>query len=181
MSPSPKPSAATSGAILETATGGKMAVTPLDCRRSWHGFALIGERAMYRHARGAMLRSVLGSRLDALLQWDTARQGGGYASFDHSAHSWPMSMPGLHFGLLNESDWKTERKDHPMAISTAVQHGSSVRVYDEKGGLIFERPSGSSPKDGLQGYTSSTVSIRTGNEVRVFSEKGAHLRTIMAQ
>lgn len=68
-----------------------------------------------------------------------------------------------------------------MAIATAVQRGSSIYVYDEKGSLMFQRPSGSGPKDGLQGYTSSTVSIRTGSSIYVYDDKGSYLRTIAAQ
>ena len=57
-----------------------------------------------------------------------------------------------------------------MAISAAVQNGSSVRVYDEKGRYLFERPGE------VQGYTNSTVSVRQGHRVVVYSDKGAYLR-----
>lgn len=53
-----------------------------------------------------------------------------------------------------------------MAIATATQKGSSVYVYNEKGSLLFSK-SGE-----LQGYTSSTVSIRRGSTVYTYDEKG---------
>jgi hypothetical protein len=65
-----------------------------------------------------------------------------------------------------------------MAIATAVQQGTYVRVYNERGGMIFSIPSGNGPKDGLQGYTGTTVSVRVGGYVRVYNEKGRMIQSI---
>jgi hypothetical protein len=52
-----------------------------------------------------------------------------------------------------------------MAIGSAVQRGALilVYVYDEKGRRLTSLLAGKEPKDGLQGYTSSTVSVRRGS------------------
>jgi hypothetical protein len=47
-----------------------------------------------------------------------------------------------------------------MAIGSAVQRGSLIYVYDEKGRRLTSLLAGKGLKDGLQGYTSSTVSVR---------------------
>ena len=52
-------------------------------------------------------------------------------------------------------------------IAIAKQEGSSVRVYDERGSFMFQK-SGE-----LQGYTSTTVSIKEGSSIRVYDEKGS--------
>jgi len=55
-----------------------------------------------------------------------------------------------------------------MAIANAVQKGSTVYIYDEKG-----RPLGSvSAGDGLYGFTSGSVSIRRGSTIYIYDEKG---------
>ena len=60
-----------------------------------------------------------------------------------------------------------------MAIATAVQRGNSVYVYNEQGNQIGGPiNAGSGPKDGLQGYTSTTVSVRRDNSVYVYNEQG---------
>lgn len=53
-------------------------------------------------------------------------------------------------------------------ISLALQKGSSVVVYNEKNNTIFSRTGT------LVGYTSNTVSIRTGtsNSITTYDEKG---------
>ena len=43
------------------------------------------------------------------------------------------------------------------------------------GADIFEIPAGNGPQDGLVGYTGSTVSIRRGNNVFTFNERGRNL------
>ena len=54
-----------------------------------------------------------------------------------------------------------------MAIGTAIQSGNVVLVRDEKGGLLCQL-SGS-----LHGYTGSTVTVKQGNVLLVYSEKVA--------
>lgn len=69
--------------------------------------------------------------------------------------------------------------DPKMAIATAVQRGSSVYVYDEKGRQLFSKSAGG-PKGGLQGYTASTVSIRQGSSIYVYDEQGRQISSISA-
>lgn len=59
-----------------------------------------------------------------------------------------------------------------MSIGNAVQRGSMVYVYDEKGRQLFAKSAGSGKDDGLKGYTSSTVNIRHGNLIYTYDEKG---------
>lgn len=65
-----------------------------------------------------------------------------------------------------------------MAIASAVQRNGNVYIYDEKGGAIAALSAGVGPKDGLQGYTSSTVSIRRGMFIYVYNEKGCLTNSI---
>lgn len=64
-----------------------------------------------------------------------------------------------------------------MAIANAVERGRWIHVYDEKGKQLFTRPIGSGPKDGLQGYTASTVNIRQGNWIITYDENGRQMRS----
>ncbi len=60
-----------------------------------------------------------------------------------------------------------------MAISTAVQKGNMVYVYDEKGKVLFMR------FGKLHGYTSDSVSIETQkNTLSIFDPKN-HLVKIL--
>jgi hypothetical protein len=49
-----------------------------------------------------------------------------------------------------------------MSITTVVERGSFVYVYDEKGRQMRSIAAGSRPEDGLTGYTSTPVSVRRG-------------------
>lgn len=52
-------------------------------------------------------------------------------------------------------------------IALAKQEGKIVYVYDETGGILFNR-------DGeLSGYTPNTVSIKRGSVIYVFDERGS--------
>jgi hypothetical protein len=73
-----------------------------------------------------------------------------------------------------------ERK-RDMPIGNAVQRGSTVYVYDEKGRQIFTQLAGSGPKDGLQGYTGGTVNIRRGSTIYTYDEKGRQISTTYAR
>jgi len=56
-----------------------------------------------------------------------------------------------------------------MAIMVAIPFGSRVDVYNEKNKCIWHR-------DGtLHGYTGSTVSIRYGNKISTYDEKGSEI------
>jgi len=59
-----------------------------------------------------------------------------------------------------------------MAIGNAVQRGQVVYIYDEKGRQIGSVPAGNGPKDGLKGYTSSTVNVQRGSMIYTYDEKG---------
>jgi hypothetical protein len=59
-----------------------------------------------------------------------------------------------------------------MAIGNAVQRGTYVYVYDEKGHQLCAIATGGAPQDGLTGYTSSTVNVRRGSYIFTYDEKG---------
>lgn len=60
-------------------------------------------------------------------------------------------------------------------ISTAVQKGDWVYVYDEKGNTKFS-------KEGkLHGYTSNTVSIQWGDWIRTYDENQHTISSIQAR
>jgi hypothetical protein len=58
-----------------------------------------------------------------------------------------------------------------MPISTVVQRGSFVQVYDHRGIPLFSR-SGE-----LHGYSGGTVSVRRGRVVHTFDERGRQIST----
>lgn len=68
-----------------------------------------------------------------------------------------------------------------MAIGSAVQRGSSVYIYDEKGRQLGVVSAGSGPNDGLTGYTSSTASVRRGSLIYIYDEKGRQKGTAPAK
>lgn len=55
-----------------------------------------------------------------------------------------------------------------MAIASVVQRGSSVVIINEDGKQTASLYVG----DGVQGYTSNTVSIRMGSMIYIYDEKG---------
>jgi len=68
-----------------------------------------------------------------------------------------------------------------MAIGNAVERGSLVYIYDEKGRQTATVSKGSGANDGLKGYTSSTVNVRRGSLIHSFDEKGRQLSTSSAR
>lgn len=68
-----------------------------------------------------------------------------------------------------------------MAIGSAVEKGSTVYVYDERGRQLFARSRGSQPTDGLKGYTSGTASIRRGSTVFTYDDKGRQVSSTSAR
>jgi hypothetical protein len=64
-----------------------------------------------------------------------------------------------------------------MAIGSAVQRGSWVYVYDEKGRQLTTVAAG----EGLQGFTGSSVSVRRGAWIYTFDEKGRQIATVPAR
>lgn len=67
-----------------------------------------------------------------------------------------------------------------MAIATAVQRGIVVEAYDHEGRLLVTLPTGSGAKDGLQGYTSSSINIRIGSWIYVYDEEGRQISMVPA-
>jgi YD repeat-containing protein len=65
-------------------------------------------------------------------------------------------------------------------IGSAVQRGQLVYVYDEQGYRLSSLLAGQGPKDGLQGYTSSTVSARRGALIYTYDQTGRRLSTTLA-
>jgi hypothetical protein len=45
-------------------------------------------------------------------------------------------------------------------------------VYDERGTTLFQKAKGSGAKDGLLGFTGSTVTVRFGSIIYPYDEKG---------
>ena len=68
-----------------------------------------------------------------------------------------------------------------MAIGSAVQRGSLVYIYDEKGRQLAAVPAGSGPEDGLKGYTGATVSVRRGSLVYIYDERGRQTSAVPAR
>lgn len=64
-----------------------------------------------------------------------------------------------------------------MSIASVVEKGSTIYAYDEKGRTLFTRGKGNGPKDGLVGFTSSTVTVRVGATLYTLNEKGGTLFT----
>lgn len=65
-----------------------------------------------------------------------------------------------------------------MAIGNAVQKGSTVYIYDEKGRLNGTVSAGNIKNgDGLTGYTSGTVNVRRGSTIYTYNDKGRLLST----
>ena len=67
-----------------------------------------------------------------------------------------------------------------MSIGNAVQRGTTVFVYDEKGRQLFTQSAGVGKDDGLKGYTGSTVNIRRGGTIFTYNEKGRQVATTSA-
>ena len=59
-----------------------------------------------------------------------------------------------------------------MAIGSAIERGSQVFVYDERGHMLFSKPKGSASHDGLLGFTPSTVTVRTGSVAITYGPAG---------
>ena len=57
-------------------------------------------------------------------------------------------------------------------IGSALERGSLIVVYDEKGMSLFSKAKGSGPQDGLLGFTGSTVTVRFGSVIYTYGENG---------
>lgn len=65
-------------------------------------------------------------------------------------------------------------------IATVVERGSTIYVYNEKGTIITTLTRGTGPKDGLQGYTQNTISVRRSGTIYVYNPNGSIINTITA-
>lgn len=68
-----------------------------------------------------------------------------------------------------------------MAITTVVQRGYHVYVYDEKSRQTAIIPAGNGPNEGLMGYTGSSVSIRRGAFVYIYDGNGQQTGAVPAR
>ena len=62
-----------------------------------------------------------------------------------------------------------------MAIGSAIERGSQIDVFDEHGRTLFSKARGSGPRDGLLGFTGSTVTMRYGSIIYTYDEDGMTL------
>jgi hypothetical protein len=68
-----------------------------------------------------------------------------------------------------------QRKEIVMAIGSAIERGSLIQVFDTNGRTLFSNAKGSGPRDGLLGFTGSTVTVRFGSLIYTYSERGQTL------
>jgi hypothetical protein len=59
-----------------------------------------------------------------------------------------------------------------MAIGSAIERGSLIQVFDEHGMTLFSKARGRGAKDGLLGFTGSTVTARYGSVIYTYDEHG---------
>jgi hypothetical protein len=57
-------------------------------------------------------------------------------------------------------------------IGSALERGSFIFVFDESGHVLFSKARGSGPKDGLLGFTGSTVTVRFGSIIYTYGKDG---------
>ena len=60
-------------------------------------------------------------------------------------------------------------------IGSAIERGSLICAFDERGMTLFSKTRGSGPNDGLMGFTGSTVTARYGSIIYTYDEKGMTL------
>jgi hypothetical protein len=57
-------------------------------------------------------------------------------------------------------------------IGSALERGSLIYVFDEDGRTLFSKAKGSGPRDGLLGFSGSTVTVRFGSIIYTYGEDG---------
>jgi hypothetical protein len=60
-------------------------------------------------------------------------------------------------------------------IGSALERGSLIVVFDEHGRSLFSKAKGSGPRDGLLGFTGSSVTVRFGSIIYTYGEHGQTL------
>jgi hypothetical protein len=68
-----------------------------------------------------------------------------------------------------------------VAISNAVQRGTIVYIYDERGRQCAAVNAGSRIGDGLKGYTNTSVNVQRGSLIYTIDEKGRQLGAVRAE
>jgi hypothetical protein len=68
-----------------------------------------------------------------------------------------------------------------MVIGSAVERGSVIYVYNDKGRVLFSKPKGPQRGDGLKGYTGTTLNIQRGDVIYTYNEKGYQIFSISAR
>ena len=59
-----------------------------------------------------------------------------------------------------------------MVIGSAVERGSVIYVYNDKGRVLFSKPKGPQRGDGLKGYTGTTLNIQRGDVIYPTTRRG---------
>ena len=59
-------------------------------------------------------------------------------------------------------------------ISTVKPYGSLIEIYDENGNY----KASINARDGLVGYTSTTVTVKSGSLNEIYDENGNYLRSV---
>ncbi len=62
-----------------------------------------------------------------------------------------------------------------MAIGNVVQQGARLYIYNEKNSQTGSISVGNGPKDGLKGYTSTTVNVQLGAFIYTYNERGSQI------
>ena len=60
-------------------------------------------------------------------------------------------------------------------IGSAIERGSLIQVFNEHGTTLFSKARGSGPRDGLLGFTGSTVTVRFGSVIYTYDANGMTL------
>jgi hypothetical protein len=66
-------------------------------------------------------------------------------------------------------------------IGSAIQKNGFVYLYTPNGQQMTQILVGNNPGDGLQGFTSSTVSIRRSGFVVTYNSKGQQIASVLAR
>jgi hypothetical protein len=93
----------------------------------------------------------------------------------------PMKKLSLFILLLIFSNSPLRAEPASTQIANAIQKGGFVYIYNEKGGQIGCVGAGSGPKDGLVGYTGSTVSVRKGDFIYNYNAQGGQTGCVSAK
>ena len=64
-----------------------------------------------------------------------------------------------------------------MPIVNVIQRGLTLYVYNEKNLVLFTKPVGIGPNDGLKGYTGQSVNVQQGRTIYTYNEKGRMVST----